>query len=64
MIAVISALYCCPETPTGLHPGKPVVFTIAAGEMHKTGYPFYPADNGVLLTPHVPIKYLSQEKPG
>ncbi|EBN0183788.1 RNA--NAD 2'-phosphotransferase, partial [Salmonella enterica subsp. enterica serovar Typhimurium] len=30
----------------------------------KTGYPFYLADNGVWLTPHVPIKYLSQKKPG
>ena len=30
-------------------------------EMHKTGYPFYLADNGVWLTPHVPIKYLSQK---
>ncbi|EMJ9776576.1 TPA: RNA 2'-phosphotransferase [Morganella morganii] len=48
----------------GARHGKPVVLTIAAGEMHKTGYPFYLADNGVWLTPHVPIKYLSQKKPG
>ena len=43
----------------GARHGDPVVLTIAAGEMFKTGYPFYLADDGVWQTPHVPIKYFS-----
>jgi len=44
-------------TVGGRH-GKPVVFTIASGDMYKDGYTFYVSTNGVWLTDHVPTKYL------
>jgi putative RNA 2'-phosphotransferase len=42
--------------------GKPVLLTVAAGEMHTDGYSFYVSDNNVWLTDHVPVKYLKQKE--
>ena len=42
----------------GQRHGKPVVFEIAAGQMHKDGFEFFISDNGVWLTNNVPVKYL------
>lgn len=42
--------------------GKPVLLTVAAGEMYTDGYSFYVSDNNVWLTDHVPVKYLNQKE--
>lgn len=42
----------------GSRHGRPVVFIVAAGEMHRAGALFYQADNGVWLTDEVPTAYL------
>lgn len=38
--------------------GKPVLFLINTIQMHKDGFEFYQAENGVWLTKHVPTQYL------
>lgn len=43
----------------GKRHGKAVVFVVQAGQMHIAGMKFYQADNGVWLTEHVPVAYLS-----
>ena len=40
---------------------KPVVYTVAAGEMQKNGYVFYQSINGVWLTKSVLVDYLWKE---
>ena len=45
----------------GSRHGKPVVYTVAAGEMHKNGYTFYLSVNGVWLTKSVPPQFLQRE---
>lgn len=42
----------------GTRHGAPVILIVAAGDMHRAGYAFYRADNGVWLTDHVPAEYL------
>ena len=44
----------------GSRHGKPVVYTVAAGEMQKDGYVFYQSVNGVWLTKNVPMEYLGK----
>jgi putative RNA 2'-phosphotransferase len=39
--------------------GKPVILAIEALQMFNDGFDFYLSDNGVWLTDHVPVKYLS-----
>jgi putative RNA 2'-phosphotransferase len=39
--------------------GSPVVIEVRAELMHAAGYPFYLSANGVWLTKHVPVEYLS-----
>ena len=39
--------------------GKPVVLIIASGEMHGDGHPFFRSANGVWLTEHVPVRYVT-----
>jgi len=39
--------------------GKPILFLIDTIQMHKNGFAFYQAENGVCLTKHVPTQYLS-----
>ena len=38
--------------------GKPAVFNVLAGEMHKNGYVFYLSENMVWLTDAVPAEFL------
>ena len=45
----------------GSRHGKPVVYTVAAGEMQKNGYAFYQSVNGVWLTKSVPVEFLRKE---
>ena len=49
-----------PETAksVGQRHGKPVVYTINAGQMYEDGYKFYLSVNGVWLTKEVPAEYL------
>lgn len=48
----------------GKRHGKPVVYTVSAGDMYNTGYRFYQSVNGVWLTKEVPVQYLSEEQLG
>ncbi|MGA0556618.1 RNA 2'-phosphotransferase [Larkinella sp. VNQ87] len=47
----------------GQRHGKPVVLKILAGQMHRDNVEFYQSDNGVWLTDHVPVKYLTLHIP-
>lgn len=38
--------------------GKPIVYTVASGEMHKQGYTFYVSENGVWLTKNIPVDFI------
>lgn len=40
--------------------GKPVVYRITSGRMHKEGYVFFRSVNGVWLTKTVPVKYMEK----
>ena len=42
----------------GMRHGKPVIFTVAAGEMARTGHAFFVSANGVWLVDSVPPEYL------
>ena len=42
----------------GQRHGKPVVFEIAAAQMHQDGFEFFISENGVWLIDNVPAKYL------
>ena len=42
----------------GSRHGKPAVFHVLAGEMHKNGYVFYLSENKVWLTEIVPARFL------
>ncbi len=42
----------------GKRHGKPVLYIVKAGEMHRDGYRFYLSKNGVWLTKKVPVEYL------
>lgn len=46
-------------TSVGSRHGKVVILTIDAGHMHSQGYPFYLSKNGVWLTEHVPMTYIT-----
>ncbi len=46
-------------TRVGARRGRPVVLTVAAGQMLADGYLFYRSANGVWLTDAVPARYLS-----
>ncbi|MGN1403873.1 MAG: RNA 2'-phosphotransferase [Ruminococcus sp.] len=45
----------------GTRHGKPVVFTVASGEMYRKGYRFYLSVNGVWLTKSVPVEFIQIE---
>ena len=45
----------------GSRHGKPVVYTVAASEIQKSGYTFYLSVNGVWLTKSVPPQFLQRE---
>ena len=42
----------------GSRHGKPAVFAVEAGEMHRQGHVFFLSENGVWLVKHVPASYL------
>ena len=42
----------------GQRHGKPVIFKVKSGEMHRNGFKFYCSVNGVWLTKNVPVHYL------
>ena len=44
----------------GQRHGKPVVYTVMAGEMCRDGYQFFLSANGVWLTKEVPVRYLKK----
>lgn len=44
----------------GSRHGKPVVYTVATGDMQKAGYQFYQSVNGVWLTKRVPARFLKK----
>jgi putative RNA 2'-phosphotransferase len=39
--------------------GRPVVLTIASERMNKDGHLFFRSANGVWLTEHVPLNYIT-----
>lgn len=43
----------------GRRHGRPVVFIVAAGAMHRAGHLFFQSANGVWLTDHVPAEFLT-----
>ena len=44
----------------GRRHGKPVIYRVDAGQMHRDGYRFYLSVNGVWLTKAVPAAYLKR----
>ena len=46
----------------GQRHGKPVIYVVKSGEMHRNGYVFYCSVNGVWLTKNVPLQYLVKEE--
>jgi putative RNA 2'-phosphotransferase len=50
-------------TKVGRRHGKPVVLRIEAGLMHRDGFVFCLSANGVWLTEHVPVQYLTGTVP-
>ncbi|MBT7443457.1 MAG: RNA 2'-phosphotransferase [Methylococcales bacterium] len=44
----------------GSRHGKPVILTVASGEMVEVGFEFFCSDNQVWLTQEVPVKFLSR----
>lgn len=44
----------------GQRHGRPVIYTVASGAMHRAGYIFYRSVNGVWLTKRVPVRFLQQ----
>lgn len=44
----------------GARHGKPVIFRVKAGEMHRAGYTFRLSENGVWLAESVPPAYLEE----
>jgi putative RNA 2'-phosphotransferase len=47
-------------TAVGRRHGQPVVLTVGAGAMHRQGFVFHRADNGVWLTKAVPPAFLGE----
>ena len=44
----------------GQRHGKPVIFKVKSGNMHRDGFKFYCSVNGVWLTKSVPVEYLER----
>ena len=47
-------------TKVGSRHGRPVLYRVASGQMHRDGYTFYLSVNNVWLTKEVPVKYLKK----
>lgn len=48
-------------TKVGTRHGKPVIYIVHSGDMHRDGFKFYRSVNGVWLTKEVPATYLEKE---
>ena len=46
----------------GRRHGRPVIYLVDAGQMHRDGYTFYLSVNGVWLTKAVPAQYLRRSE--
>lgn len=46
----------------GSRHGKPVLLKIDARAMHEQGFPFYFSENGIWLTPEVPVGFFSVQQ--
>ena len=44
----------------GMRHGKPIIYVVKSGEMHKDGFQFFRSVNGVWLTKEVPVRYLNK----
>ena len=44
----------------GRRHGRPVIYLVQAGQMHRDGYAFFLSENGVWLTKSVPPRYLTK----
>ena len=44
----------------GSRHGKPVIYKVCTGKMHRDGYEFFLSENDVWLTKSVPTKYLNK----
>ena len=44
----------------GKRHGRPIVYEVKSGQMHRDGFPFYRSVNGVWLTSRVPNIYLER----
>lgn len=57
-------VHLSPDTETarsvGSRHGKPVIYIVLAGEMHRSGYRFYRSANGIWLTKEVPVRFLKR----
>lgn len=49
-------------TKVGSRRGEPVILTIDAKKAHEDGIEFFVSNNEVILTKHIPTKYISLEK--
>ena len=45
----------------GSRHGRPVLYKVKSGEMHRDGVVFYRSVNGVWLVKAVPVKYLEKD---
>ncbi|WP_207424617.1 RNA 2'-phosphotransferase [Desertivirga brevis] len=45
----------------GSRHGKPFVFEVLAGQMHRDKFEFFLSENKVWLTSHVPVRYLKEK---
>lgn len=46
----------------GQRHGRPILYKVLSGQMHKDGYVFYLSKNGVWLTKAVPAAYLEKQE--
>lgn len=46
----------------GSRHGKPIIYTVKSGQMHRDGVPFFLSANGVWLVKQVPVEYLEKNK--
>ena len=48
-------------TVVGQRHGKPIILIVSAKLMYEQGYEFFQSKNGVWLTDHVPIEFITRE---
>ena len=45
----------------GMRHGKPIILSIASGEMYREGFAFYCSENGIWLVDSVPTRYFIED---